>query len=392
MKHNSLLTPTVLGLFLLLTFGQPSAPTLLVSSKSNPSQFTLGNPGTQYAQILDGLVSWWPAEGNADDVENGNHGILENGATIVTCQGGQAFSFDGAPFIVPFPSVTIPNDPSLNPGSSSFSIEFWERAFSPNTFSHFLIKHQFDEDPLKRIRWSVTLNTINTARYVLQDGAGGEAIFDGSINITDGMWHHVAMVVDRDENIVRAFVDGQPDNEANWPDISNLGPINPEVELFLGAFFDGYLDEVAYYNRPLSELEVQSIFNAGNAGKCQFSEIEIVLGEPGVPLPINCRNINGVITVVIPSTNNFDATNIDHTTVRFGATGTEAAETHVKNKTGESKRHEADVDSDGDIDLIFHFRFGQTGIQCGDVEARLSGKTFDGQAIEGFGAIQTVGN
>src|SRR5205807_2338403 len=34
--------------------------------------------------LTDGLVSWWPAEGNAADAWDGNNGILTNGATFTT--------------------------------------------------------------------------------------------------------------------------------------------------------------------------------------------------------------------------------------------------------------------------------------------------------------------
>ena len=43
----------------------------------------------------DGLVGYWPAEGNADDIVGGNHGTLLNGATFAPGIVGQAFRFDG---------------------------------------------------------------------------------------------------------------------------------------------------------------------------------------------------------------------------------------------------------------------------------------------------------
>src|SRR5262245_17379609 len=42
-----------------------------------------------------GLVSWWPAEGNAVDAAGGNSGVLLNGATFAAGRFGQAFSFNG---------------------------------------------------------------------------------------------------------------------------------------------------------------------------------------------------------------------------------------------------------------------------------------------------------
>jgi len=41
------------------------------------------------------MVSSWPGDGNADDIIDGNHGTLQNGATFATGMVGQALSFDG---------------------------------------------------------------------------------------------------------------------------------------------------------------------------------------------------------------------------------------------------------------------------------------------------------
>ena len=120
-------------------------------------------------------------------------------------------------------------------------------------------------------------------------------------------------------------------------------------------------------------------------------EVAIDIKPGSGPNSINCKNKKGVIPVAILTSNEFDATSVDHTTVRFGKEGTEASETHVKEKTGEVKRHEEDVDKDGEIDLVFHFRFNETGLDCEDTEAWLTGETFDGQAIEGKDAIRVVG-
>jgi len=110
--------------------------------------------------------------------------------------------------------------------------------------------------------------------------------------------------------------------------------------------------------------------------------------KPGSdPNSINCNNEKGVITVAILTTDDFDATTVDHTTVTFEG----ATETHVDNKTGEPRRHEEDVDGDGDTDLVFHFRFGDTALTCDSTEGVLTGKTFDGHSIGGTDDIRMVG-
>lgn len=50
-----------------------------------------------------------------------------------------------------------------------------------------------------------------------------------------------------------------------------------------------------------------------------------------------------------------------------------------------------DVDGDGDLDMILHFRTEQTGIVCGQTNALLKGQTLDGIPIEGSDSIKTVG-
>ena len=104
--------------------------------------------------------------------------------------------------------------------------------------------------------------------------------------------------------------------------------------------------------------------------------------KPGsFPNSINPKS-RGVIPVAILTTDSFDATTVDSTTVLFGPTGTEAPPVHAAIE---------DVDLDGDTDLILHFNTQATGIQCGDTSASLSAETFSGQMIEGSDSIKTAG-
>lgn len=102
--------------------------------------------------------------------------------------------------------------------------------------------------------------------------------------------------------------------------------------------------------------------------------------------PINCTNKKGVITVAVLTTEDFDAITVDHTTVTFEG----ASETHVNKKKKEPRRHEEDVDKDRDIDLVFHFRIGETNLTCGSTEGTLIGETFDGQQIRGTDAVNPI--
>ena len=97
---------------------------------------------------------------------------------------------------------------------------------------------------------------------------------------------------------------------------------------------------------------------------------------------ILCNRGNGLIPVMLLSTDTFDATTVDHTTVMFG----DAYEAHTDRRTGLPKRHVDDVNGDGKLDLEFHFRFNETGFDCFTDEISFSGETYDGQAITAGGA------
>jgi beta-glucanase (GH16 family) len=96
-----------------------------------------------------------------------------------------------------------------------------------------------------------------------------------------------------------------------------------------------------------------------------------------------CPRGNGVIPVILYTTDSFDATTVDHTTVMLG----NAYETHVDRKTGLPRRHEEDADRDGDIDLVFHFRANETGLDCDAEVVPFSGMTYDGRTITADGAF-----
>jgi uncharacterized repeat protein (TIGR01451 family) len=110
--------------------------------------------------------------------------------------------------------------------------------------------------------------------------------------------------------------------------------------------------------------------------------------KPGSdPNSINCDSQNmkkGVIPVAILTTDTFDATSVDHTTVAFEG----ANESH--RKRGRVQRHEQDVDGDGDIDLLLHFKLKKTSLDCTSTSGSLTGQTFVGHNIFGTDTVRMI--
>jgi choice-of-anchor C domain-containing protein len=129
-------------------------------------------------------------------------------------------------------------------------------------------------------------------------------------------------------------------------------------------------------------------------------EVDIDIKPNSDPSSFGCKS-RGSIPVAILSDADFDATEVDADTVRFGKNGDEAGEVHQKN--GHAKRHVEDVNKDGLDDLVLHFDFTKTGFSCDDIpdgekSVTLTGKltgnlTADagGTAIKGESDIRLVG-
>src|SRR5438067_2408023 len=99
------------------------------------------------------------------------------------------------------------------------------------------------------------------------------------------------------------------------------------------------------------------------AGALSGVKIQIKPGSTA-PVPVNPR-ADGVIPVAILSADDFDATTVDPATVKFGPNG--AANSHQPSFE--------DVDGDGTLDIVLHFRTEDTGIAFGHTPGRLTGST-----------------
>ncbi len=100
-------------------------------------------------------------------------------------------------------------------------------------------------------------------------------------------------------------------------------------------------------------------------------------------------NSKGVIPVAILGSSSFDVTSVDVTTLTFGPDG--ATPAHDLTDPVVYADHLQDVNGDGFMDLVSHYRTQDTGIAKGDTEACLAGGVTGGVAIFGCDAIKTVG-
>jgi hypothetical protein len=229
---------------------------------------TATNPPTVCVQPPSGLVSWWPGDGNADDIWDSNQGTLYNGATFAPGIVAEAFIFDGINDYVQATDLGFPYDDAPR------TLEFW-------------IKPAFDA----RVPAIYGDYAPNDAFYVLVQasnaciGRWGGGDVCGATDVTDGNWHHVAMTYNGAvTNNVRLFVDGQEEaNEMRPYSTTSRGILTiGHSGVGPGDFYNGLVDEVSIYNGPLTASEIAAIYNAGSNGKCKFTPTPTPTDTPTV--------------------------------------------------------------------------------------------------------------
>ena len=136
--------------------------------------------------------------------------------------------------------------------------------------------------------------------------------------------------------------------------------------------------------QPDGRIVVGGFSNTGNLDfalaryDVAASTVTLDVGVEVIPATFNpCAN-RRLHQAAVLSEPGFDALTVDVTTVRLG----DAPATFGR---------VADVDDDGDDDVVFVFPFQQIGVRCGDTSLLLTGATTDGRAIRGSDGIGTVG-
>jgi hypothetical protein len=217
-----------------------------------------------------GMVSWWPGDDNANDIQDGNNGTLQGATTFAPGEVQQAFSFNGVDAY-----IDVPQNNNLNP-TAPFTVDAWVKADPSQSFPQVLIvdkSHGFTDST----GWLMQTNPDGTACFGYGLGGGGTTNFIivcTQASILDGQWHHLAGVWTGTE--IQMYEDAALENAVS----STSAPVNNTRNVHIGTawgggtptrFFRGLVDEVEYFNRALSQPEIQSLVNAGSAGKCKLT-------------------------------------------------------------------------------------------------------------------------
>lgn len=215
-----------------------------------------------YAQIpsyvpSNGIVGWWPFNGNANDESgNGNHGTV-NGASLTADRFGsidKAYSFDGInDFINGFMNNSNLND-------CSYSV--WVN--TPNTVGGTFI--HLGSDNGSPFCNGISFGNFSAPNTNLVGHYSCVGFFNSDVNFTPNHWDLCTLV--KQNNILKFYVNGNLSSQ-----IATSGFNIPDNNFWFGctylnyiALFHGSLDDIGIWNRALIEQEILALYQG-----CQMS-------------------------------------------------------------------------------------------------------------------------
>jgi len=217
-----------------------------------------------FGQIpTNGLVGYWPFNGNANDESgNGNKGIL-HGVTLTNDRFGnanKAYNFDGVSNY-----IDVADANSLDFGTTtSFTVACWIKTAGTNNVFHGIVTKS-TVAPSTELGWQ-----FGSQYNKLQNEFGGgttTANFTGNTLINDNNWHLAIFIVDRVSNTSSYYIDGNFDKSlvsTNFSlNVSNSRPMYIGADRQLGSpyFFNGSIDDIRIYNRALNQSEIAALYN-----------------------------------------------------------------------------------------------------------------------------------
>ena len=216
---------------------------------------------TSYAALVDGLVTYYSFDGNANDLSgNGNDGVVY-GATLTTDRFGvanRAYDFDGINDYILASADPLP--------TADRTVALWFKADS-------LINN-----PMLMgygggtcgTSWYMGLNASNDGSYHLSSHCNANTLTSAYSQPPINKWIHFA--ASTDANGTRLYVNGV-EVASNNNYITNTSVLGRDLSIGVATspsgfapytdinigFFDGALDDVRVYNRALSLSEIQQL-------------------------------------------------------------------------------------------------------------------------------------
>ena len=219
----------------------------------------------------NGLVGWWPFNGNAQDASgNGNHGTV-NGATLTSDRLGNqngAYSFNGIDNW-----IQVQDHPSLRP--SQITIALWVK-LSANNNQYGLVTKTNVQNAVGE-QYSVQFNfmALNEARFSIKNGSNcqpGNNWREIGIPSVHQVQQWQMIVCTYDGTTLKYYLNGILNsiqlNHSGGIDQCIGGSLNFGRYWYCCNFLLGDLDDIGIWNRALTLQEITDLYSAQS---CQVS-------------------------------------------------------------------------------------------------------------------------
>jgi Concanavalin A-like lectin/glucanases superfamily len=225
-------------------------------------------PFTTIAQswLTNGLIAYFPFDGNANDASgNGNDGVVF-GATLSVDRFGEpnsCYQFDGVANKI---LANISNIPTV---AQDRTLSVWEKCTANLINAGTYVPAAWGSNAVNRAFGIITQGSPPTV-WRIQFWGGGQDV--SSAAPIDNNWHLITCVIQ--SGVAKLYFDGVIKvSGAKSPNtgFSSLC-IGTGVETFLSGhtYFPGYVDDVRVYNRALATNEVAELYAIESAPIVKF--------------------------------------------------------------------------------------------------------------------------
>ncbi len=234
-----------------------------------------------------GMISFWQLDEGTGTIAGDSAGPNDGTITAATWTSGilgGALSFNGSSA-----RVVVSDSPSFSSIATNraLTVEAWFRLVPPFPDHEAPIIAKWGPGAAEDDEWTLTIQQSDGRLRFEMNGSttlGGPKTFLWSPDpVSLDEWHHVAATWDGNAGTAALYLDGV---RIAFTDSAISSMPDTSQELTIGYYhntfyFNGPIDEVAVYNRALSQEEIQERFARGTLG-----EVGGTLGEVGATLSL----------------------------------------------------------------------------------------------------------
>jgi hypothetical protein len=220
----------------------------------------------------NGLVGYWPFNGNANDESgNGNNGVV-NGPNLTNDRFGnigKAYSFDGVNDYIEISNSLINNS------NTSFSIFGWFNC-NYNNETIDIISDRTTND--YNVKYRLSVDSVNNGKLTFYCFDGPNLIeLISNEAVVSNLWNNFTITFNQPNLEYKLYVNGilqqnlvssssLSNNNTNATQIGRL--IGPDTAISPDYLFDGDIDDLGIWNRALSQQEITNLYNSANTNEC----------------------------------------------------------------------------------------------------------------------------